>query len=213
MSSTMYTSCPVVRAETMKLFERVEVAGKDTFIPFEQKILWIRQSEAKVIMAHRGMMIRDIDTLSDHYGYLTSGEQAITGNEDVPILYRNAKLDPTSDLCVEVFVKIEEIPVSEDLSREGVEHNAHKNYRRRYMEVPSYYNGNRWWYASDIPQKNKPDDRWAFHQRLERKTVMEIPLFYSTLHRTDIGTVPPHIADWLKEMRKPDAGLVPFPSI
>ena len=49
---TMRSLCPVVRDEVMKLFDRVEVNGKTMFIPFERRILWIRESEAKIMWRH-----------------------------------------------------------------------------------------------------------------------------------------------------------------
>ena len=44
--------CSVVAAESLTLFEQVSVAGKLRYLPFTQRILWLRESSTKLVLRH-----------------------------------------------------------------------------------------------------------------------------------------------------------------
>jgi hypothetical protein len=204
MRETFLTVCPIVRRETLRLFERVEVAGESRFVPFEKEILWLRESETTLTARHRGVTIKEVGTCNDYYGYLSSLTGYIT--DDIPKMAARLKIDPASELSIDLSLTISDRPVLEDLSEEGIRHNAHPNYRRQYLEVPRYARNQKWWYTSDKPLT---EEKYSARPVLESRIVLENPCAYSTLGRSDLGAIPEDLAKWIEEQR---ACAVPSPS-
>jgi len=187
------TSCPIIRDEVMALFERVEVNGSTQFIPFEQRILWLRQSETKVTLEHRGVQVKEVCDLNDYYGYLSSilsvpkdeGERLATA----------LKLDASTDLVASASVQIKDTPVLIELSNDafGSEYRGKKGYRQTYRQVPSYYNGKKWWYTSD--QLKDADDKYSNRPVLESVIVLEVDSIWT--NRDGVGEVPRKLQDWV----------------
>lgn len=190
MPDTFHTLCPVVRREKMRLFERVEVANEYRFFPFDQEILWVRESSTKLTYMHKGVDITDGPSFNDFHGFLTSFTGAIT--DDIVSIGKSLGLEPTSDLYIQADVSIHDIPCIEDTSREGIAHNA-KWDRKQYITVPSYYNGKKWWFTSDQPID--PTDEYSRRPTLERVEVAT--QVYSTLGQKKLGVIPDVLQQWI----------------
>jgi len=185
--SSHLSSCPVIRDELMTLWERVEVARETKLFPFQQRILWLRESEAKVGLWHRGIHVLDWSTLNDWNGYLTSLEAAV---RETPGIAKRYKLKRGDALSINIELTIKDVPVLPDLSPNGVEWNRDA-FRKRYNYVPSYYNGGKWWWLSDDPGDNR---------RLEPVAVDHLPNMYTTA-RHYIGKMPASVATWIEKAR------------
>jgi hypothetical protein len=198
---TTHSSCPVVRKGTMRLFESATVDGKSRYFPIEKDILWLRQSEAAIKFMHGGACIREHSTMTDFYGFLTSIEGAL---EDIKKMAPRIKLDAASTLSMEIEMILQEVPVREDLSKDGVDHNS--RYRRRqYLSVPNYHNGNKYWYLEDCT--GRVDGPFP---RLEPVEI-EKRVVYSTLGRPDPGDMPAELAAWIAEERRKTTTVIPAP--
>jgi hypothetical protein len=185
--SSHLSGCPIVRDEVLTLYERVEVMREQKFFPFEQRILWLRESEAKVTLSHRGVHIDDVQTLNDWSGYLTSIETAI---KDTAKLAKHYKIKRGDALSIDIALKITDLPVVLDTSLEGERWNK-DSWRKRYKCVPSYYNGGKWWWLSADPDDNR---------RLETVEVDSLPRMYTTA-RHYIGKMPASVASWIEKAR------------
>src|ERR1700733_8024643 len=108
-----YSLCPVVLNEVMQLFERVEVGGKSMFVPVNARILWLRSSETTVIYRHDGEIIREVGTLNDFYGFLSSLDCAMG---DATSAAKRLKVGKADRLSVDLDVTITDTPVMEDNS-------------------------------------------------------------------------------------------------
>lgn len=188
--------CHVVRDATMTLFDRVEVGGVTTMLPFQRRVLWLRESEANIVLRWDGKHEVDgIATLCDYYGYLRSVEAAVT--EYAATHAKAYKLTKADRLSVDVDVTITEIPVLEDTSQEAkddAERYQGKNYRKSYNRVPTGYDNKGPWYTSD----NSVDGMWP---RLKPVVYFEKQSFYTTL-RSDVGAVPAKLSAWIAEERR-----------
>jgi len=122
--------CPVVRDETIKLFERVAIGGKPRFFPFEQRVLWLRESDAKIVLRWDGEDLDDQCTLCDFYGYLTAFEEAI--KNDGAKIVRAMKLTKEDRLSVDIHLKVIDhavLPCDDEETRQDALKYAGKKYR------------------------------------------------------------------------------------
>jgi hypothetical protein len=186
----------------LTLYESIEVGGKRLMFPFQQRLLWLRESHCKIIIRHRAAEVVKVCELNDFYGFLASLRYAVT--DEIPTKWNELCLDAKAELCVEADIRITETPVIPDETKEGVAHNA-KWDRKQYLAIPSWHNGQKYWYTSDRYPNN---DEYASPPRLEAKTVIEKPSIYSTLgvFPEDIGRAPPDLMLWVNEQRE-QAGL------
>lgn len=69
-----YSRCPVVKTETMTLWQYVEVGGSRVLLDFKQEVLWLRESEADLVFCHRRTTIKRLHTSSDFYDTRTIAE-------------------------------------------------------------------------------------------------------------------------------------------
>lgn len=179
MREIVYSTCPVVRADDMTLFERVEVGGTQRFIPFDRRVLWLRQSEAPIVLRHRGRVIREESEFNDFYGYLTSVEAAI---KDVWRMAKGWAIQAGDALSVDIDVTIYHSPVLPDNSQEAKTENA-TTCRKQYRAVGKD------WFMSAAPDED------GHHARLTRQVVVARSTVYSTVG--GIGTIPPELAAWI----------------
>ncbi|HUU95958.1 MAG TPA: hypothetical protein VM487_09460 [Phycisphaerae bacterium] len=119
----------------MKLWQLVTVGGNLQMLPFEQEIWWLRESEATVSLRHRGVMVKELCTLCDRYGYLTSVEAAIT--DDAPKFAAQYELRPEDTLRVEVCVVVEDRPHLPPTGRQNVaDFFDPDEWHKRYKRIP-----------------------------------------------------------------------------
>lgn len=159
--NTHHSSCPIVRDELMTLWESVEAGGGTQLIQFQKRILWLRESETQIVLRWDGQDFKEKYTFNDWYGYLTSLEGAIG--------YDIAK-------AVEADVKIKDIPVLEDDTREGKEWNARKGLKRQYRLIYCGHPDYRQWFTSD----KRGEGQYAGRPILEEKTVLECKGIYTS---------------------------------
>lgn len=194
--STFHSLCPVVRDESMTLFERVEVDGRARFLPITKRILWLRESNTKLVLRHDGVEVDDRSSFNDWYGFLTS----LTGTiiDDAKSLAERFKVGPGDRLSVDLDVTVTDRPAMEDTSpdaRQAAERWAGQRYRKSYVSVPSEYGGSRW-HLSDVVGENG-----CWPPRLEPVGVAAVTAIYSTA-RHPVGVVPPDVAAWVAEQRR-----------
>lgn len=155
---------PVIKRETMQLFERATIAGQLQFVPFEREILWVRESSAKVYLRHRGVEISPLATFNDFYGYLTSVQHAVL---EAPRYHEQFKIQQDDALTIEIELSVCDRPLLEDTSPAGVEHN--RQWARR-----QYLASDHGWYTSDQP---RDDGRYP---RLETRVFVNHELVWTT---------------------------------
>ena len=86
----------------------------------------------------------------------------------------------------------------EDGSREAeraAREYAGMEYRKSYLDVPSYHNGHSYWYLTDTP------DEKGFRPMLEPVTVLAAEALYST-RKHPVGEIPPDVAAWVEEQTR-----------
>jgi hypothetical protein len=182
--------CPVIRDEEMRLFERFVVGDTFQFLPFTKRILWLRESETKIVLRHDENVLSNRSTLNDFYGYLTSLEEAV---KDAKRLANEFAIGVGDRLSVDLFLQISEIPVMEDASKNDFA-GAKNAYGKQWLSVPSYGNGQRWWYLSDQP------DTENCLPRLESVIVLEALVYSTRRHQT--GKMPKALTAWIEAERK-----------
>jgi hypothetical protein len=187
---TFYTFCPVVRAETMNLFDLVTVGGRERYVPFEKRILWVRESFADVRVRHRSRTVTEVASLFDYRGYLTCLETAI--EREVAEWHERLEMQHGDTLRIDVDLRIEEVPLLADTSREGIEHNARWD-RKQYLAVPNEFPT--WWFLSD-----KSGEGGGYPPRLERKQTALCAGLYTTA-RHQPGVIPPEIKHLIATLR------------
>lgn len=172
--------CPVVRDEVLHLFERVEVGGKERFLPFDQRVLWIRKSETQIVLRWDGQTLDEKSTLNDFYGYL-----------DLRI----------TDTAV--------LECTDSEAREDAERYKGQQYRKKYWATPSYHNGKKWWYTSETPDPPPPgaDPRteplFDRYPRFEAESVYhEQQAAWSSKRFPVAAILPVEIADWIAAERR-----------
>lgn len=193
--STLRSSCPIVRAEVLSLFERVEVAGKYRMLPFENRILWLRQSEAKIVLRHHdGIEITTGATLNDWYGFLSSLKNGVT--TEVAGIAQKLNIGKGDRLSVDVDLIITDTPVLPDESLEAKEDERRykgQAYRKSYVNVPSYYNGGKYWHTSDVFDKDG-----ALPPRLEAVTYLEREAMFSTARSGVCKDLPVELVEFIR---------------
>lgn len=203
------TSCPIVRDETVRLFERIEVGGKTQFVPFEQRVLWLRRSETTLRLVHKGNVVKDCAGLNDFYGFLTSIE-SVPG-DDGPRLINAYGLDGESPLTLEADVVITDSPVlclRDGEDRYYDEYKGKVGWKQPYAEVPSYHNGGKWWYTSDQPKD--PADPHSGRPALEPITFEVRSKAW--IHTDGIGKMPSKLADWVSAKRSEAKPIAVYPA-
>ena len=79
---TFHSLGQVVRTESMKLWVHVDVGNACQFVPFEKRILWLRESSTILRLVHDDVEVDEsLKQFSDHYGFLTSLEHSIVDGE------------------------------------------------------------------------------------------------------------------------------------
>ncbi len=133
--SSFYSRCPVISEEVSSLARKVDISGdgKSVYLPFNRNILWLRESESRIVISHGGVMIREGSTYTDYYGYLTSIESAINDAQD---LCRRYDVSKSSSMLITIDVRIFETPALADETKEGIFWNEKDIKRRRYLNPP-----------------------------------------------------------------------------
>ena len=191
--TTTRTLCPVVRDDTMRLFERVEIDRQYRYFPITKRILWVRESEAKIVLRHDGIDVDDRGTRNDWYGFLSSVTGAV--QDEIPRLAAHYKIGVGDRLSVDLDVTLTDTPYLEDTSPEAREDSRRwggQTYRKSYQCVPGYYNGGKWWYLTDEDVKGQQTPT------LEAVKVFEGRAVYSTGKHL-LGVLPPELAAWVKQ--------------
>lgn len=182
----VYTCCPVVRDETLDLFERIAVDGQYRFFPIRKRILWVRESEAKIVLRHDGIDVDDEGCLNDFYGLLTSLIGAI--EDEVPRTAERFKVSLGDRLAVELDTTLTDRPVTPDPKPD-----------RMYgcdsrLAAPGWHDPHGPWFLSDAAgESGRPPE-------LGSVVVAERKAIYST-SRHLLGAVPPEVAAWVAEQK------------
>lgn len=98
-----HSRCPVVERESVSMVATMD--GAEARKDFE--ILWLRESETKLVLMHRGVEICDLGTTNDFYGFLTSAEGAI---EDAASHVVRLKIDDGTLLRVVALLRVFDEP-------------------------------------------------------------------------------------------------------
>lgn len=131
MSET-FSTCPVVRTELMKLFERVTFGGDVRLLEFEKEILWLRESNTMVELWWDDTIISAHGTLNDWYGFLSSATTAV--DEITANLVHKLKLEQSDRLAVVSTVLIMDTPVLRATSQEAIAWNLRAQ-RKKYLSI------------------------------------------------------------------------------
>lgn len=196
MSDKFWSVCPVVHRGPMRLWQQANVGGEWRLIPFEREVLWLRQSEAEIVLRHGGREVDTRATLNDFYGFLTSLEWAVT--DDVPGLADHYGVTADTLLSVDVDVTVSDVPCLADTSAEGAE-TFQRTGRATYVSVPD--EGGKRWYLSD-----KPAEGEDALPALKSQVVAERKPVYTTRGKTALGQIPADLAAWIAEQRNAAAG-------
>jgi hypothetical protein len=194
VSEKHYSICHVVRDETMRLFERVEVGGRELMLAFEQRVLWLRESETKIMLRHDGQDVDERSTLSDFYGYLVGLEAAVM---DAAAIAARFRIGFGDRLSVDLDLTITDRPVMVDESQEAKDAAARwkgETYRKSYLRVPGY-SSSKSWFLSD------KKDESGYIPTLESVKFLEKKSIYST-RRDETGIVPFELAAWIATERR-----------
>ena len=69
---SMYVYGKLIDTMPIELFQWISVGGSSSYISFSKDIKWIIESETKFALYHAGNQVKELATLNDFYGYLTS---------------------------------------------------------------------------------------------------------------------------------------------
>lgn len=185
VSDVMHANGPVVRTETLRLFEFVEAGGTRQLFPFEREIVWVRESETKIMLRLDAFDVDESSTFTDFYGFLTSLTGAIT--DDVKRMAKSWKLKQGERFAVELDTVITDKPL---LPCNEPPFAGRKAYRTLY--------GKRW-LTSDVPVKVW-DDGLKEYATLKEIEVANVKAIYST-RRHPIGVIPKDVAAWIAEQK------------
>lgn len=131
-----YSRCPVVKTETLTLWQYVEVGGSRKLVDFEQEVMWLRESEADVVFCHRQAEIKNLSTTTDFYGFTTAAHGAF---KDVLHLAKQWDIRSDDPVGLRIIVRISDLPVLADLSRDGERYNqeySSPGSHKRYLSPP-----------------------------------------------------------------------------
>lgn len=177
------------------MFQRVNVAGQDKFVPFEQTILWLRESSTKIVLRHDDVEVNDGSTFNDFYGYLTSLEGAV--KDEVKKNANHYRVGRGDRLSVDLDIEIIEVAVMLTESELPDAQNAYKN---AYLQIEWHKCR---WYTSDVPAARDDADPWIdrYPRFVCDRKYFEKKAIFST--RTDpIGNMPKNLATWIKHERE-----------
>lgn len=197
--NAVYSKCPVVKEENIKLLERVVVgSGKIAFVPFTQKLMWLRESEAHISYWHNNKVFKEGSTFNDYYGFLTSYQNALDELQDT---LKHFAIDEYSSLEVRIYVSIDETPVLEDNSSDGKTWNTPNTKHRRYQSL----SGDKYWcydspehiqeYLSMLELADQSADSFDIRfkaseiietLRVEKKTIAKDVLVWSSKNNPDV---------------------------
>ena len=134
MFDILYSGNPVVM-QTREYFLQLEtVADTRTRIEFSKEILWLQESESKLLFKHGGKVLYEGQTHTDFFGYLTSFDSdAMTPIE----ICRQFGVSQESSLEVVIQTSILLTPVME--TPETIDANASQpgGFKTQYAAVPS----------------------------------------------------------------------------
>lgn len=200
MPEVTHSSCPVVKEEDVTLYERVEVGGKCRFFPFQQKIVWVREAETVMRLMHGDVEVKELGTLTDFYGFLSSLKTAVT--VDAPRIAKAYLITAKTMLTIRVDVTISDIPLMHDESEEGRRWNADAK-RKQYI-VPRSRDG-RSWYTSDKPVK---DEAFASYPTLESVKMVEEKGIYLASRDGILMKLLPRMEKWVKAQQLTEPPVV-----
>lgn len=112
MTEKTYSNCPVVKREKAQLVQRSHInhVRKTVFMPFEQEIVWLRETESKITYWHGGKFFHEGSTFSDYYGFFSSMKSAI---EEAEKMLEHFNITTQSSLEVHVRTTISDYPMLE----------------------------------------------------------------------------------------------------
>lgn len=162
--TTFRTACPVAKRTEEAFVQRVTIGGESKRFEHVKPIIWIQESESKIVFLHGGRVLREESTHTDFYGYLTSfrtGPDAVVNPEGIANAYGITR-ESSLELVVRTMVFLQ--PAYE--SPETIEHNRTKptNYKPMYAHVP---------------------DDW---RKEAENTLFPGELMYPRLERIELGT-------------------------
>lgn len=112
--SLHYTKSPIVVMEHTALQSFVDVSGfgHHQIIPFDAKLIWIRECDAEVVLKRGERLLQELGTYCDR-GYLTSVESAV---KEAKAYCEREAITRDSEIKVEIRMKVTDTPALHDLS-------------------------------------------------------------------------------------------------
>ncbi|WP_241032664.1 MULTISPECIES: hypothetical protein [Pseudomonas] len=160
------TSCPVVRRNIETFHQSVYLGGVHSMESFERPILWIQESETRVLYLHGGKVLHNGPDYGDYYGYLTS---FINRNEDDDKTSEAKTFGITcqSTLEMQLVTRIHQIPMIEtDADRQENASRATRGLKtRQYTRIPEDW-------RKEMACEHSPSGK--YYPGLEKVMVVEV---------------------------------------
>jgi hypothetical protein len=150
----------------MKLWEEVRVGGSRKLIPFERRILWIRESSTELTLVHRGAEIDRLATFNDWYGFLTSLENG----SEAKSFAKKYKIQSGDVLQISACCTITDTPHLPDESPDGLKWNETAQ-RKKYIALERDKHD---WKTSDVPAGEYAFGDGQYYPRLESIEVAKL---------------------------------------
>lgn len=149
------THCRVKETSQETFVENVMVGGSPQRMTFEKAVKWIQMSESQASLYHGDVLVRDLGSYCDFYGYMTC-ISADVSDEDMAQAARKYRITPGSTLELRLTCTVYLLPVVE------TEENAEYN-RTRLHSQPAQYSRlpRNWW-------KELTEDGKAVSRTLDR---------------------------------------------
>ncbi|PXX95954.1 hypothetical protein [Halomonas sp. LBP4] len=123
MHDLLFSAAPVVHRETAHLIRRTAdpVAETVCLEPFGESLLWLRETEATLLLVHRGATVKELATYNDYYGFLRSVDGAL---EDVPGLCHSYRVTSDSELALQLDLVVIDTCVKPAIEEKAWGHKA-----------------------------------------------------------------------------------------
>lgn len=128
------TGCPVTRQTEEAFVQWLIVGGDRQRMVFTKTILWIQESESRIVFKHGGRMLHEHDCHNDFYGYMTSCDEASLSPRQIAFHFG---ITPDSSLELVVLTSIFLAPAIETIETKSRNASQPINYKPEYASVPT----------------------------------------------------------------------------
>lgn len=127
------TSCQIAERTTESFIEHIVVGGERKRMEYSKPVIWLQETETKLEFMHGGVMLDELGSCSDFYGYMSS----LTARADeIKSILKQFSITQESSLELVLRAKLLRIPVIETVNDAEYNRTKPMTYKSQFSHIP-----------------------------------------------------------------------------